>query len=201
MVVFSNGRSDPKSYRRFKVKLDSGEANDVAMMSEILRRRFASERLTDGRFGSRPGLVVVDGGKPQLNAAAAVLQELGLSDIPLAGLAKREEELFVTWAADAVILPAGSPSLYLVKRVRDEAHRFAIEYHRSLRGKAMTASILDEVTGLGPKRKKALLKEFGSVKRLSEATAEEIALVPGIPLKVAEEVTAVLAQSGADRRK
>jgi excinuclease ABC subunit C len=197
MVVFANGRSDSKSYRRFKVRLDSGEANDVAMMSEVLRRRFAAARMADGRFGSRPGLVIVDGGKPQLNAAAAVLEELGLGDIPIAGLAKREEELFVTWSDDPVVLPSGSPSLYLVKRVRDEAHRFAIEYHRNLRGKAMTASVLDDVTGLGPKRKKALLKAFGSVKRLREMTAEQIAEVPGIPLQVAEEIVAVLAQGGA----
>ncbi len=170
MVVFSNGRADSKNYRRFRVRLDSGEANDVAMMSEVLRRRFAPERMADGRFGSRPGLVIVDGGKPQLNAAAAVLAELGLTDIPLAGLAKREEELFVTWADDPVVLPSGSPSLYLVKRVRDEAHRFAIEYHRSLRGKAMTASVLDDIEGVGPTRKKALLRHFGSVKKLREAT-------------------------------
>jgi excinuclease ABC subunit C len=196
MVVFASGRPDSKSYRRFKVRLDSGEANDVAMMSEVLRRRFAEPRMADGRFGTRPGLVIVDGGKPQLNAARAVLEELGL-DIPLAGLAKREEELFVTWADEPVVLPAGSPSLYLVKRIRDEAHRFAIEYHRTLRGKAMTASVLDDVTGLGPKRKRALLRHFGSVKRLREATAEEIAAVPGIPVQVAEEVVAVLAQGAS----
>ena len=160
LVVFANGRADSKSYRRFKVRLDTGEANDVAMMSEVLRRRFAPDRMADGRFGSRPGLVIVDGGKPQLNAAAAVLADLGLSDIPLVGLAKREEELFVTWADEPVVLPTGSPSLYLVKRVRDEAHRFAIEYHRQLRGKAMTASVLDDIEGVGPKRKKALVRHL-----------------------------------------
>lgn len=196
MVVFANGRADSQSYRRFKVRLDTGEANDVAMMSEVLRRRFSPDRMADGRFGSRPGLVIVDGGKPQLNAAAAVLAELGLSDIPLAGLAKREEELFVTWAEEPVVLPSGSPSLYLVKRVRDEAHRFAIEYHRQLRGKAMTASVLDDIEGVGPKRKKALVRHFGSIKRMREATADEIASVPGIPREVAEEIVAVLAQKG-----
>ncbi|NTU71863.1 MAG: excinuclease ABC subunit UvrC [Coriobacteriia bacterium] len=192
MVVFTNGRQDSKSYRRFKVRLDTGEANDFAMMGEVLRRRFAPERMADGRFGKRPDLVIVDGGKPQLTAAREVLADLGLSDIPVAGLAKREEELFVPWAEMPVVLPAGAASLYLVKRVRDEAHRFAIEYHRALRGKAMTASVLDEITGLGPKRKKALLKQFGSVKRLREATVDEIAAVPGIPRVVAEEVAAVL---------
>ncbi len=194
MVVFTNGRVDSKSYRRFKVRLDTGEANDFAMMGEVLRRRFAPERMADARFGRRPDLVIVDGGKPQLTAAREVLGELGLADIPLAGLAKREEELFVDWSDQPVVLPSGSTSLYLVKRVRDEAHRFAIEYHRQLRGKAMTASVLDDVTGLGPKRKKALLRAFGSVKRLREASVEEIAAVPGVPRDVAEEVVAVLAQ-------
>jgi excinuclease ABC subunit C len=159
----------------------------------VLRRRFAPERMADSRFGKRPDLVIVDGGKPQLSAAREVLGELGLTDIPVAGLAKREEELFVTWAAEAVVLPSGSASLYLVKRVRDEAHRFAIEYHRKLRGRAMTASVLDEITGVGPKRRKLLLKAFGSVKRLREATADEIAATPGIPRDVAEEIVAVLA--------
>ncbi len=194
MVVFTNGRPDSKGYRRFRVRMRTEEANDVAMMAEVLRRRFAPERMADGRFGIHPGLVIVDGGKPQLGAAAAVLGELGLSDIPVAALAKREEELFVTWTDEPVVLPSGSPSLFLVKRVRDEAHRFAIEYHRSLRGKAMTASVLDEIEGVGPKRKKALLKHFGSIKRMREASAEEIAAVPGIPRHVAEEIVAVLAR-------
>ena len=192
MVVFTNGRADNKNYRRFKVRLDTGEANDFAMMGEVLSRRFAPERMADGRFGKRPDLVIVDGGKPQLTAAREVLGELGLGDIPLAGLAKREEELFVTWDEEPVVLQNGSPSLYLVKRVRDEAHRFAIEYHRQLRGKAMTASVLDDITGLGPKRKKLLVKAFGGVKRLREATVDEIAAVPGIPRDLAEEIVAVL---------
>ncbi|NTW28586.1 MAG: excinuclease ABC subunit UvrC [Coriobacteriia bacterium] len=195
MVVFASGRSDPKSYRRFRVRLDTGEANDIAMMSEVLRRRFAPERMADARFGSRPGLVIVDGGKPQLSATLGVLAELGLSSIPVVGLAKREEELFVSWSEDPVVLPAGSPSLYLVKRVRDEAHRFAIEYHRKLRGNAMTASVLDDVPGVGPTRKKALLKAFGSVKRLRQATVDEIAAVSGIPRDTAEEIASVMRQS------
>jgi excinuclease ABC subunit C len=192
MVVFTNGRIDSQSYRRFKVRLDTGEANDFAMMGEVLRRRFAPERMADGRFGKRPDLVIVDGGKPQLTAAREVLGELGLNDIAVAGLAKREEELFVPWAEQPVVLPTGSASLYLVKRVRDEAHRFAIEYHRNLRGKAMTASVLDDISGLGPKRKKVLLKTFGSLKKLREATADEIAATPGIPRDLAEEIVAVL---------
>ena len=193
MVVFTNGRPDNKSYRRFKVRMDTGEANDVAMMGEVLRRRFAPERMADGRFGKRPDLVIVDGGKPQLSAAKAVLADLGITDIALAGLAKREEELFVEWQALPVVLPAGAPSLYLVKRVRDEAHRFAITYHRELRGKAMTVSVLDDIEGVGPKRKKALLKAFGSVKKLRAASVDEIAAVAGVPRQLAELLVETLA--------
>jgi len=194
MVVFTNGRPDPPAYRRFRVRMPSESANDVAMMAEVLRRRFAPERLADGRFGTRPDLVVVDGGKPQLGAARAALADLGASDIPVVALAKREEELWVPGWDEPVVLPAGSASLYLVKRIRDEAHRFAITYHRELRSKAMTASILDEVPGIGPTRKKALLKAFGSVKRLREASAQEIASVRGIPTELAEEVAEALAE-------
>jgi excinuclease ABC subunit C len=196
LVVFANGRPDTKSYRRFRVRLDSGEANDVAMMGEVLRRRFSPERLVDGRFGKRPDLVIVDGGKPQLSAARAVLAKQGVGDIPVVGLAKREEELFVEWDDVPVILPAGAPSLFLVKRVRDEAHRFAVTYHRELRGKAMTASELDEIEGVGPKRKQALLKAFGSLKRLRAASAEEIAEVPGVSSDLAEQIAAALSRGG-----
>jgi excinuclease ABC subunit C len=162
------------------------------MMGEVLRRRFAPERLADGRFGSRPGLVIVDGGKPQLSAAVAALAEVGAGSVPVVALAKREEELFVPGWDEAVVLPNGSSSLYLVKRVRDEAHRFAIAYHRDVRGKAMTASVLDTVAGLGPKRKKALMRAFGSVKGLRAASIDEIAAVKGIPRAVAEDISAAL---------
>ena len=193
MVVFTGGRPDRAAYRRFRVRMPAGEANDVAMMSEVLRRRFSRETAGDTRFARRPDLVIVDGGPPQLAAAARVLAELGLGPIPLAALAKREEELWLPGWDGPVALPNGSPSLYLVKRVRDEAHRFAIEYHRELRGKAMTASVLDEVPGVGPKRKKALLAHFGSLKRLRAASVEEIAAVDGIPAEVAAAVVAVVA--------
>ena len=129
-----------------------------------------------------------------MNAVRKQLTEMGLEDIPLAGLAKSDEELFVTWSDEPVYLPLGSAALYLVKHVRDEAHRFAITYHRQLRGKGMTASVLDSVSGMGPKRKKILLREFGSVKGLRAASVEEIAAVPGIPRDVAEELVAVLQQ-------
>jgi excinuclease ABC subunit C len=192
MVVFTGGRADRSAYRRFKVRMPAAEANDVAMLAEVLRRRFAREGAGDTRFARRPDLVIVDGGPPQLAAARAVLTDLGLGSIPLAALAKREEELHVPDWHGPVVLPAGSPSLYLVKRVRDEAHRFAIAYHRELRGKAMTASVLDEVPGIGPKRKKALLGHFGSLKRLRAASVEEMAAVGVIPAEVAEAVHAVL---------
>ncbi len=194
MVVFTSGRIDSSQYRRFRIKMESLESNDVAMMAETISRRFSEKNRADVRFAKRPDLIVLDGGKPQLNAVSRQLQEMGLPDIPLVGLAKSDEELFVTWSDDPIILPLGSAALYLVKNIRDEAHRFAITYHRKLRGKAMTASVLDDVVGLGPKRKKALLKEFGSVKNMVGQSAERIAQVKGIPIEVAKEVVAVLDQ-------
>jgi excinuclease ABC subunit C len=188
MVVFSGGRADRSAYRRFRVRMAAEEANDVAMLAEVLRRRFAREQSGDARFARRPDLVIVDGGRPQLGAAVAALAELGLGDLPVAALAKREEELFVpAWDAP-VVLPAGSPSLYLVKRIRDEAHRFAVEYHREIRSKAMKASALDEIPGVGPKRKRALLAHFGSVARLRRASVEAIAEVEGIGPELARAV-------------
>jgi len=194
MVVFSAGMPDKSQYRRFKIQMDSDEANDFAMMSEVLGRRFAAQRMEDERFGRKPDLLIVDGGKPQLTAALRQLERLGLSDIPVAGLAKQDEELIVPWSEHPVILPSGSAALYLVKQVRDEAHRFAITFHRELRDKAMKASVLDDVVGLGPKRKKLLLKAFGSMRRLKAATIEELSAVDGIPVAVAEELYAVLQQ-------
>ena len=193
MVVFTGGRPDTSQYRRFKIKGHFDEANDFEMMSEVLRRRYAPERLADGRFGSKPDLLVLDGGKPQLTAALSVLGELGIDDISVAGLAKRDEELFVEWLEDGpVVLPTGSASLYLVKHVRDESHRFAITYHRELRGKSMTASVLDDVEGIGPARKKALLSAFGSVKRMRAASVEELAAVDGISERLATELYTAL---------
>ena len=187
MVVFTAGKPDKSQYRRFKIRAELDEANDFVSMSEVLARRYAPERMADERFGTRPDLLILDGGKPQLTAAIEQLGELGL-DIPVAGLAKSDEELFVPWDEMPVVLPSGSASLYLVKRVRDEAHRFAITFHRELRDKAMTVSILDEIPGVGEKRKRVLRRAFGSMKRLREASEEDIAAVPGIPSEVAREV-------------
>lgn len=184
MVVFTNGSADKSQYRRFKIRAELDEANDFVSMQEVLGRRYAPERMADERFGSRPDLLVVDGGKPQLTAALTQLEELGL-DIPVCGLAKADEEVFVPWDETPVVLPTGSASLYLIKLVRDEAHRFAITFHRELRDKAMTVSILDEVEGIGPRRKKDIMKHFGSMKRLREASVDEIAAVKGVSEDVA----------------
>ena len=187
MVVFTNGRPDKSQYRRFKIREQFGEANDFASMSEVLGRRYSPERMADERFGSRPDLLVVDGGKPQLTAAIEQLAALGL-DIPCCGLAKADEEVFVPWDDTPIVLPSGSASLYLIKQVRDESHRFAITFHRELRGKAMTVSVLDEVEGVGPTRKRAIMRHFGSMKRLRAASAEDIAAVKGVPADVAKAV-------------
>ena len=188
MVVFANGRADKAAYRRFKIRGEFDQANDVAMMREVLLRRFDSKRMADERFGRTPDLLLIDGGKPQLSAVVAVLDELGIDDIAVVGLAKREEEIWTTWSDSPVILADGSASLHLVKRIRDEAHRFANEYHRKLRSKAMTASILDEVPGIGPKRRKALLKHFGSFKNLRTSSCEDLAKAPGITPEIAKEI-------------
>ena len=156
-------------------------------MSEVLSRRYSPKTMADPKFRSRPDLLVLDGGKPQLTAAIEQLQRLGL-DIPCCGLAKSDEEVFVPWDETPIVLPSGSPSLYLIKRVRDESHRFAITFHRELRDKAMTKSVLDDIEGVGPTRKKALMRRFGSLKKLRAATEEEIAATPGIPRAVAESV-------------
>ncbi|MCL1879070.1 MAG: excinuclease ABC subunit UvrC, partial [Actinomycetia bacterium] len=188
MVVFSAGKPEKSQYRRFRIRLQTGEANDVAMMREVFQRRFAPERVQDQRFGTLPDLVIVDGGRPQLNVALQELKRLGLG-LPCAGLAKSDEELFCEWSGAApVVLPSGSAALYLVKRVRDEAHRFAISYHRELRGKSVRKSVLDDVFGLGPIRRAKLIRAFGSLKRLKAATLEEIRSVDDIPADVARAV-------------
>ena len=197
MVVFTDGKPDKSQYRRFKIRAELDEANDFLSMSEVLARRYSPERMADERFGRRPDLLVVDGGRPQLSAAVRQLEELGL-DIPVCGLAKADEEVFVPWDDTPIVLPSGSASLYLIKQVRDESHRFAITFHRELRGKAMTVSILDEVPGVGPARRKAIMKRFGSMKRLRAASEEEIASVPGVPSDVAHAVFESLRAVGAE---
>jgi excinuclease ABC subunit C len=196
MVVFQDGKPRTGEYRRFRVRTVEGP-NDVASHREVLRRRFRAARAGDEgsaeeRRWAMPDLVLIDGGKPQVGAAKGVLDELGLHDLPLAGLAKQREELVLPDRADPVLLPTTSQALYLVQRLRDEAHRFAITYHRDLRRKASVRSKFDDLPGIGPRRRGALLRVFGSMKRVREAPVEQVAAVPGIGPKLAAKIKAHL---------
>jgi excinuclease ABC subunit C len=196
MVVFEDGKPRSGEYRRFRIKTVQGP-NDFASHQEVLRRRFRATRSGDEgseeeRRWAMPDLVIVDGGKGQVSAAKAVLDELGLHDLPLAGLAKEREELFLPDRSDPIVLPSTSSALYLVQRLRDEAHRFAITYHRSLRDRRTVRSAFDDLPGVGPKRKRELLKVFGSIKRVREAPVEQIAAVPGISRALAERIKTTL---------
>ena len=154
---------------------DSDEAEDL-------------DEVAPSSWDTVPGLVVIDGGKGQLSAACDVMRNYALTDIPVCGLAKREEEVFMQDVDEPIILPRDSQALYLLQRVRDEAHRFAITYHRTLRGKGVRGSVLDEIPGIGPKRKRALLKKFGSVRALQDASVDEIATTEGFTRRLAETV-------------
>jgi excinuclease ABC subunit C len=196
MVVFEEGRPRTGEYRRFRIRTVTGP-NDFAAHQEVLRRRF--RRAQEGEEGNEearrwklPDLVIVDGGRGQVSAAAEVLDELGLHDLALAGLAKEREELFLRDRAEPVLLGSRSQALYLVQRIRDEAHRFAITHHRSLRAKATVRSAFDDLPGVGPKRRRALLRVFGSAKRVRDAPVEQIAAVPGISRALAERIKATL---------
>ncbi|OMC04041.1 excinuclease ABC subunit C [Mycobacterium sp. NS-7484] len=204
LVVFEDGLPRKSDYRHYAIREAAGDgrSDDVASIAEVTRRRFLrhvadsqpdpSAEQRPRRFAYPPNLFVVDGGAPQVNAASAVLEELGVTDVAVIGLAKRLEEVWVPGEPDPVIFPRNSEGLYLLQRVRDEAHRFAISYHRSKRSKRMTASALDSVRGLGEQRRKALVMHFGSVARLKEATVEEITAVPGIGVATARAVLAAL---------
>ncbi|MFJ8136441.1 excinuclease ABC subunit UvrC [Streptomyces sp. NPDC096013] len=216
MVVFEDGLSRKSEYRRFQIKGFEGQ-DDVRSMHEVITRRFRrylaekektgewadGDELTDlkddegrpKRFAYPPQLVVVDGGQPQVAAAKRALDELGIDDIAVCGLAKRLEEVWLPDEDDPVVLPRTSEGLYLLQRVRDEAHRFAITYQRAKRAKRFRASPLDDVPGLGETRKQALIKHFGSVKKLRSATIDQICEVPGIGRKTAETIAAALAQA------
>jgi excinuclease ABC subunit C len=213
MVVFIDGKPRPQEYRRFRIKSVAG-ANDFASMAEVLRRRFArfkrSTARADGRevasleeivphgateedytlegWSALPDLLIVDGGKGQLSAALDVMRDMGLKHVPVAGLAKQNEELFVQDHSEPIVLPRTSQGLYLVQRIRDEAHRFAVTYHRQVRTKSGMQSALDSVPGIGPKRKRALLRKFGSLKNIREAPVEEIASTVGFTAALAEKV-------------
>ena len=195
MVVLEDGLPKRSQYRRFKIKGFEGQ-DDFAAMEEVIRRRFTAylaerDRPVDerGRFAYPPSLVLIDGGAGQLGRAVDVLAELEL-DIPVAGLAKRMEEVYLPGLDEPLRIPRDEPALHLLQRVRDEAHRFAITYHRTLRGKKMVDSVLDDVPGIGPTRKKALIRRFGSLKRIREASEPELAEV--VPEAVAESLYAAL---------
>lgn len=192
MVVFVDGKPNKKEYRRFAIKDVEGQ-DDFKSMQEVIRRRFkraAQEDATES-WRTLPDLVIVDGGKGQLNAAVAVLIDLGV-DVAIAGLAKENEELFLPGQPNPIILPRDSQALYLIQRVRDEAHRFAVSFHRKKRSKSAFKSALDDLPGVGPKRKKALIREFGSVKRIREASVDKLAAVDGIGPALAEQIKATL---------
>jgi excinuclease ABC subunit C len=196
MVVFEDGKPRSGEYRRFRIRSVSGP-NDFASHQEVLRRRFRTVRTgeegtAEERRWAMPDLVVLDGGKGQVSAGKEALDELGLHDLPLAGLAKEREELFLPDQGDPIVLPPTSPALYLVQRLRDEAHRFAITYHRGLRARRAVRSALDDLPGVGPRRKRELLKVFGSIKRVRDAPVEQIAAVPGISAALAARIKATL---------
>ena len=218
MVVFVEGRAKKSDYRRFKINYDKG-SNDFAMMQETLRRRLRYLRADTNapgeedpasiaerekaleaqlrrkeKFHKRPDLLLIDGGKGQLNAVVEVLEDLDLWGIPVAGLAKEHEWLYVPDRAEPIVLPPGSPGLHLVMRVRDEAHRFAVEYHRKRRGKAMTQSALDALAGVGPVRKKRLLTTFGSIAAIKRAGVDEIAAVKGMTPALASSIKSALGE-------
>jgi excinuclease ABC subunit C len=191
LVVFDKGRPKPAHYRRFKIKSVSG-ADDYAMLAEVLKRRFKRADAATGSWAIKPDLVLIDGGKGQLNAAVAAMKETGAGDIPAAGLAKENEELFVPGRAKPIVLPPSSPGLQLLQRLRDEAHRFALGYHHRIRKKQTFASALDSVPGIGAKRKKALIRQFGSLKGIREASVEELTNVSGITKSLAQKIKEVL---------
>lgn len=203
MVVFAKGAPYKSDYRRFKVQGRGalGEPDDFASMREVLRRRFRravetavpdpgrKARKSDAAWKILPDLLIVDGGKGQLGVAVDVLAEFELTEVvPVAGLAKQREELFLPGRPDSILLPPGSQGLFLVQRVRDEAHRFAITFHREQRGKAAVASQLDAIPGIGPVRRKALLSRFGSIDAIRGASMEELAAVPGMSAAAARQV-------------
>ncbi len=181
MVVFTDGHPRKSDYRRFSIKEVKG-IDDFASMREVLRRRFSKvASSSDASFAALPSLVVVDGGKGQVGAAADVFAELGLGDIPLIGLAKQREEVVIKVGESyqSKLLPGDAPGLYLLQRVRDEAHRFALSYNRSIRSRQSTKSSLDSIPGIGPAKRKVLLKSFGSVAGIRRATDEELAAIVG----------------------
>jgi len=194
MVVLEKGRPKPAHYRRFRIKTVTG-ADDYAMIQETLRRRFKRGLTGGSTWAITPDLVLIDGGKGQLNAALEVRRELGLDSVPMASLAKENEEVFIPDNPQPVYIARNSPALHILQRARDEAHRFAISYHRRLRHKEGITSALDYITGIGPRRKRALLKKFGSIEAIKDASLEELSQTQGITLALAQKVKNFLSNS------
>jgi len=194
MVVLEKGWPKPAHYRRFRIKTVAG-VDDYAMIQETLRRRFKRGLTGEGTWAIVPDLVLIDGGRGQLNAALEVRQELKLDSIPMASLAKENEEVFIAGNPQPVCIVKDSPALHILQRARDEAHRFAISYHQKLRHKEGIASVLDGIPGIGPRRKKALLKKFRSIEAIKEASSEELSQTEGITLALAQKVKQYLGNS------
>ena len=187
MVVFDKGKPKPAHYRRFKIKTVSA-ANDYAMLQEVLRRRFRRASGASDTWAILPDLVLIDGGRGQLNAAREAIDEVGAGSVPIASLAKENEEIFIPQKSEPIILPRSSPGLQLLQRLRDEAHRFALGYHQRVHKREAFASVLDTIPGVGPKRKRALLRQFGSVRAIKEAPVEELATARGITESLARKI-------------
>ncbi|MCZ6679536.1 MAG: excinuclease ABC subunit UvrC [Candidatus Poribacteria bacterium] len=183
MVVMEDGEPANSEYRRFRIRTVEGQ-NDFAMMQEVVARRFR-RAIEENRF---PDLILIDGGKGQLSAACEVLNALELRHLPIIGLAKRFEHIFLPDQSDPIVLRRDNPTLHLIQRLRDEAHRFALTYHRKLRSRELSHSILDEIPNIGPKRKQALLQHFGSVEKVCQATLDELLAVKGITHSVAANI-------------
>jgi len=194
MVVFEEAQPSKSQYRRFKIRLTEDRPDDYEMMREVLRRRLARVA-KDEKFAKLPDLLLVDGGKGQLGCAVEVLRELELTDVPAAGIAKEREELFRPGNSDPIILPVNSPSLHLLQRLRDEAHRFALNYHRNRRAGAAVESVLDQIPGIGKARRSKLLRHFGSLKKIRQASAEDLAAVSGMTQSAAEAALEFLRRS------
>lgn len=184
MVVFKDGQPAKDNYRRYKIKTVEGP-NDYAMMKEVVERRYRRV-LEEER--PLPDLILIDGGKGQLRAAYEVLEELEISHIPIIGLAERNEEVFLPGRSEPVIIPKNSPALHLLQRVRDEAHRFALNYHRKLRSRRLTHTMLDEIPGVGPVRRQALLQHFGSLAEIRKASISQLKEVEGISARIARNI-------------
>ena len=194
MVVFRQGKPSKTDYRKYKLRTTEGKPDDFKSMQEVVYRRYV-------KLEDLPGLIIIDGGKGQLSAALEVIRGLGLHEVPVIGLAKREEEIFRENVSESLLLQKDSEALKLIQRIRDEAHRFAISYHRKLRGKRNLISVLDHIEGIGPKRRQALWKKFGTLEAMKDADEEQLAAIEGMNKEVAKRVYNFFRADLADRQK